>query len=123
MTYGANNKINIKKRLLILGASGQTGFAVLKQAAVQPDLEVTALIHTPGKSNLVAAYADHVICLDYSHEDELKQAFQSIDVCYMVLPRDDLELQHAISIIKIIAKSSVQQIIYLSGLFSFQLSL
>ncbi|ODN42869.1 NmrA family NAD(P)-binding protein [Piscirickettsia litoralis] len=105
-----------KKRFLILGASGRTGFEVLRQAAAQADLYTVAAIHSPAKKSIVEPYANEVICLDYDQPGALLPALENIDVCYMVLPRHDHEITHANAIIEAAVQASIGHIIYLSAL-------
>ncbi len=104
------------KRFLILGAAGQTGFELVKQSAELSHIHSTAVVHSPGKVGRVNQYADEAISLDYQDTEALQAALSNVDVCYLVLPRNDDEMTNAIKIIDLAKQQGVKHIIYLSGL-------
>ena len=121
----ATNKSPYKKpkHVLLTGATGYIGKRLIP-ALVEQQIRVTCLIRHQEMADEFSAMNCNVMVGDLATGDGLAQVPEDIDVAYFLVhamsdvSQDliDVETAIAVNFIKMLKKTSVRQIIYLSGL-------
>lgn len=105
------------KKVLITGAAGKTGLAVIKNLS-KKNFEISAVVHHEEQVKLVQqAGAQHVFTADLLDEKQLKNAISGNDAIYHICPNmapDEVEI--GARLIRLCQQADVRQFIYHSVL-------
>jgi NAD(P)H dehydrogenase (quinone) len=99
-----------KRKILVTGATGQTGGAVVRLLAGASDVEVIAAARSPEKAKGLGV---PVAMLDYDREPTLAPALKGIDSVFMVTGYTVDMLQQSKAFINAAARAGVKHIVHL----------
>ena len=101
-----------RPNVLITGATGQIGSAVLRAVMANPELHAIAAARTPDKLAVAGAEA---IQLDYDRPDALPQALHGIDRVFLVTGYTIRMLRQSRDFLNAARRAGVQQVVYLGA--------
>jgi NAD(P)H dehydrogenase (quinone) len=101
-----------KRRILVTGATGQTGGAVIRLLAGAGGVEVMAAARSPGKAKELGI---PVVMLDYDREATLAPALNGIDSVFMVTGYTVDMLQQSKAFINAARRAGVKHIVHLGA--------
>lgn len=104
-------KMEIMKKILILGAGGQVAQWVIRAFAGREDIALTLLLRNPGKLPTLVPANGTVLAGDVLDQALLRQTMPGHDLVYANLVGDDMEDQ-ANSIIAAMRASSVVRLVF-----------
>lgn len=105
----------MKTNILITGASGNTGLPVVERLA-QMNVPFRAMIHSPGKEQLVKKGSAEVVVGDFHDAASLELALEGIDRVYLLSPPSQDQFKQQTSFVDIAKKKGVKHIVKLSAL-------
>jgi NAD(P)H dehydrogenase (quinone) len=101
-----------KRKILVTGATGQTGGALVRLLAGESDLEVIAAARSPDKAKGLGV---PVVMLDYDREPTLAPALKGIDSVFMVTGYTVDMLQQSKAFINAARRAGVKHIVHLGA--------
>jgi uncharacterized protein YbjT (DUF2867 family) len=101
-----------KRKILVTGATGQTGGAVIRLLAGASGVEVIAAARSPEKAKGLGV---PVVILDYDREPSLAPALEGIDSVFMVTGYTVDMLQQSKSFINAAKRAGVKHIVHLGA--------
>ena len=111
-TSGARAGIKKRRKVLVTGATGQVGGALVRLLAIEGDLQVIAAARSPEKA---AALGVPVVLLDYDREETLAPALEGIDSVFMVTGYTVDMLKQSKSFINAAKRAGVSHIVHLGA--------
>ena len=79
------------KTVLVTGATGTVSTALLAALKREPGLRLRALIHDPAKGQALQNDGVEVVTGDLDEPDTLSEAFDGVDILFLLTPASDLE--------------------------------
>ena len=102
------------KNIVLFGASGHTGKYILKELQTLEDAHITAFVRTPEKLNDMSIENVSVIQGDALNKEDVFHAMENQDVLVCSLEGDVLTM--AKNIVEVLEKTSVERIIWITGM-------
>ena len=101
------------KKILILGASSNTGKILLTHLLSLNDIEITCYVRSPEKLSNFKSF--NIIKGDVADQSNLSKSMKGIDLVITLLNAQDLEIQ-AENIVKSMKENNVKRIIWMTGM-------
>jgi uncharacterized protein YbjT (DUF2867 family) len=101
-----------KRKILVTGATGQIGGALVRLLAGESDLQVVAAARTPEKAQSLGV---PVVLLDYDREETLAPALKGVDSLFMVTGYTVDMLKQSKAIINAAKRAGVKHIVHLGA--------
>jgi uncharacterized protein YbjT (DUF2867 family) len=79
------------KTVLVTGATGTVSTALLAALKGEPGLRLRALVHDPAKGQALQNDGIEVVTGDLDEPDTLSEAFDGVDILFLLTPASDLE--------------------------------
>ena len=105
----------MKNRILITGATGNTGMAVVERLA-HMDIPFRAMVHTPAKMNLVKKGQAEIVAGDFNNAASLDRALAGIERVYLLSPPSPDQFTLQTGFVDRAKKKGVKHIVKLSAL-------
>jgi uncharacterized protein YbjT (DUF2867 family) len=101
-----------KRKILVTGATGQIGGALVRLLATENELQVVAGARSPEKA---VGLGVPVVVLDYDREETLAPALEGIDGVFMVTGYTVNMLMHSKALINAAKRAGVKHIVHLGA--------
>jgi uncharacterized protein YbjT (DUF2867 family) len=101
-----------KRQILVTGATGQIGGALVRLLAAESELRVVAAARTPEKAKSLSV---PVVMLDYDREETLAPALEGIDSIFMVTGYTVDMLKQSKAIVNAAKRAGVKHVVHLGA--------